>query len=122
MAAPILIVDDDSRNIFALTATLRSKGFTVISAVTVAEALQLLLQHPQTGVILLDIMMPEMDGYQAIPMLKGDPAWGHIPIIAVTAQAMAGDRERCLEAGADDYLSKPVDVPKLLLLLDRYLK
>lgn len=122
MPAPILIVDDDSRNIFALSATLRSKGFAILSAASVAEALKLLEAHPQTGVILLDIMMPEMDGYQAIRLIKNDPAWGHIPIIAVTAQAMTGDRERCLAAGADDYLSKPVDVPKLLGLLDRYLR
>jgi CheY-like chemotaxis protein len=122
MPDPILIVDDDSRNIFALSATLRSKGYTVISAATVAEALELLRANPATGIVLLDIMMPEMDGYQAIPLLKGHPDWGHIPIIAVTAQAMSGDRERCLAAGADDYLSKPVDVPKLMALLERYLR
>lgn len=121
MPATILIIDDDSRNIFALTAVLKSKGYQVVSATSVEEALQILPQYPQTGVILLDMMMPEMDGYEAIPLIKKTPGMGQLPIIAVTAQAMTGDRERCLAAGANDYLSKPIDVPRLMNLLDHYL-
>ena len=122
MPAPILIIDDDSRNIFALAAVLRAKGYSILTAGSVAEAMALLPQHPETGLVLLDMMMPEMDGYEAIPIMKNNPALGHLPIIAVTAQAMSGDRERCLAAGADDYLAKPVDVPRLLQVLDRYLR
>ena len=122
MPAPILIIDDDSRNIFALSAVLRAKGYTILTAGTVAEALELLPHHPNTGVVLLDMMMPEIDGYEAIPLLKKNAAPHSLPIISVTAQAMSGDRERCIAAGADDYLSKPVDVPRLMELLDHYLR
>jgi two-component system, cell cycle response regulator DivK len=113
----ILIIDDEPRNIFALSAVLKTRGYTVLSAPGMAEAWEALAQQ-KVDVILMDMMMPEMDGYEAIPLLKKDQRYSHIPIIAVTAQAMAGDREKCLAAGADDYLSKPVDVDKLLRMME----
>lgn len=109
----LLIVDDDARNIFALTATLRAKQYLVQSALSMHEAFSLLKSRHDFGVILLDMMMPEMDGYEALAILKQDEDLKNIPVVAVTAQAMAGDREKCLEAGADYYLSKPVDVDML---------
>lgn len=118
----ILIIDDDSRNIFALSAVIRSKGFQTVSAPGMAEAFSLLQQDKNIGIILLDMMMPDMDGYEALPQIKSNPDYGHLPVIAVTAQAMAGDKERCLKAGANEYLSKPVDVDALLALLNDYLK
>ena len=111
----ILIIDDDSRNIFALTAVLKSKGFYCLSAPGMAEAFVVLKNnHEKIDIILLDMMMPEMDGYEAIPNIKAVNEYQHIPIVAVTAQAMAGDREKCLAAGADDYISKPVNIDLLL--------
>ena len=121
-AKTILIIDDDSRNIFALSAVIRAKGYQTVSAPGMAEAFTLLAEDKKIGIILLDMMMPDMDGYEALPKLKKSSDYGHLPVIAVTAQAMAGDRERCLAAGADDYLSKPVDVDKLLALLNDHLK
>lgn len=109
----LLIVDDDARNIFALTATLRAKGYEVQSALSMKEAFALLKSGHGFSVILLDMMMPEMDGYEALTILKEEEAYKEIPVVAVTAQAMTGDREKCLEAGADFYLSKPVDVDML---------
>jgi two-component system, cell cycle response regulator DivK len=117
----ILIIDDDTRNIFALSALLKARKYTVVSATSVLEAYEVMEQHKTIGVILMDMMMPELDGYQAIPQLKNNPLYKHIPLITVTAQAMAGDREKCLAAGADDYLSKPVNVDALLHLLDTYI-
>lgn len=114
----ILIIDDDARNIFALSAILKARGFTVVSATGVREAYVILARPEPIDTILIDMMMPEMDGYEAIPDLKQDERYKHIPLIAVTAQAMAGDREKCLAAGADAYLAKPVDVDALLELLD----
>ena len=118
----ILIIDDDSRNIFALAAVLRSSGYQTVSASGMDEAFEVLRRNETIGIILLDMMMPDMDGYEALPRLKEDAQLGHLPVIAVTAQAMAGDRERCLAAGADGYISKPVDVDQLLHLLHEYLK
>lgn len=115
----ILIVDDDHRNIFALTAVLKANGYAILSATGMQEGFEQLDQCPDAGVILLDMMMPEMDGYEALSVLKQREQYNHIPIIAVTAQAMAGDREKCLAAGADDYLSKPVDVDILLEMLQQ---
>ena len=120
-AKMILIIDDDSRNIFALSAVIRAKGYQTVSAPGMAEAFTLLAEDKKIGIILLDMMMPGMDGYEALPKIKGGE-YGHLPVIAVTAQAMAGDGERCLAAGADDSLSKPVDVDKLLALLNDHLK
>lgn len=113
----ILIVDDDARNIFALSAILKTRGFSVVSA----DGMQAAFEHLGSGVvdvILLDMMMPDMDGYEALPALKNDARYRDIPVVAVTAQAMTGDRERCLAAGADAYLSKPVDLDQLLTILN----
>lgn len=118
----ILIIDDDARNIFALTAVLRAKGFTCISSAEVKEALRLLVEQEDIGIVLLDMMMPDIDGYEAIPRIKELRSGGEIPIIAVTAQAMNGDRERCLEAGADGYVAKPVDIDVLINLMHGLLK
>lgn len=115
----LLIIDDDPRNILALKAFLKSRGHDVRTASSMAEAFNLLKQH-RFDIVLLDMMMPEIDGYQALPMLKNDDALREIPVVAVTAQAMKGDREKCLDAGADGYLSKPVDPDLLLETLQHY--
>jgi len=115
----ILIVDDDARNIFALSATLRARSYECISCTSAQEALDLLLGDDVIDAVLIDMMMPEMDGYEAIPRIKRIEKRKNTPVIAVTAQAMVGDREKCLETGADDYISKPVDVDRLLSLLKR---
>jgi two-component system cell cycle response regulator DivK len=116
----ILIVDDDSRNIFALAAVLRSRGYGVQAASSAAEAFALLEGGSDILVVLMDMMMPGMDGYEAIRLLRQTPAWQKLPVVAVTAQAMTGDREKTLEAGADAYLSKPVDVDRLLKLIEGF--
>lgn len=113
----ILIVDDDARNIFALTATLKARSFDCLSCQGAAEALKLLGSGVVINAVLMDMMMPDMDGYEAIPLIKQLPGRNDIPVIAVTAQAMVGDREKCLAAGADGYISKPIDVDKLLQIL-----
>lgn len=113
----ILIIDDDARNIFALTATLKAKGYECLSRPGAAEALKLLKSDTPVDAILIDMMMPDIDGYEAIPLIKELPQRKETPVIAVTAQAMVGDREKCLKAGADDYISKPVDVDRLLYIL-----
>lgn len=110
----ILIIDDDSRNTFALSAVLKSKGFCALSAGGMTEAFEKLAVNSNIGVILLDMMMPDMDGYEALEILKSNDQYRHVPVIAVTAQAMPGDRDKCLAAGADGYVSKPVDVDFLL--------
>lgn len=117
----ILIIDDDSRNIFALKAVLKARGLDCITATSAMEGMNLLEQN-EVAVVLLDMMMPEMDGYETIKMLRVDPVHSEIPIIAVTAQAMTGDKERCLEAGANDYVSKPIDIDLLVRLMKPYLK
>jgi CheY-like chemotaxis protein len=114
----ILLIDDDSRNIFALTAVLRARGFVCLSCLGAPEALQLLREGTQVDAILIDMMMPEMDGYEAIPRIRALDLGKRVPILAVTAQAMVGDREKCLRAGADAYISKPIDVDQLLAELD----
>lgn len=119
MAQHLLIIDDDPRNIFALTAVLRAKGFDCRSCSGAEEALRLLAET-SFDIILIDMMMPEMDGYDAIPLIKALPTARRTPVIAVTAQAMKGDREKCLAAGADDYISKPIDVDRLLSILSDY--
>ncbi|MDJ1501435.1 response regulator [Xanthocytophaga agilis] len=116
----ILIIDDDSRNIFALTAILKSRGFIVFSAASAQEGIEMLLQNKSIKAVLMDMMMPEMDGYEAIGYIRNKEEISHIPIIAVTAQAMVGDKEKCLEAGANDYISKPIDVDALLKVLANY--
>ncbi|MBE8724271.1 response regulator [Flavobacterium hungaricum] len=113
----VLIVDDDSRNIFALVNTLKAKNFECLSCLSAEEALRLLKEDTEIDAVLMDMMMPEMDGYEAIPLIKQIPLQENTFVVAVTAQAMTGDREKCLEAGADAYISKPVDVDKLLQIL-----
>jgi CheY-like chemotaxis protein len=113
----ILLVDDDVRNIFALGSALESKGAKVIIARNGQEAVDATKDHPGVDLVLMDIMMPVMDGYQATREIRKDARFGKLPIIAVTAKAMPDDRRRCLEAGANDYLAKPIDLPKLLSLL-----
>jgi len=113
----VLIIDDDARNIFALSATLRAKSFECLSAPGAREALNLLHTDKHVDIVLIDMMMPDMDGYEAIPLIKDIAHRKAVPVISVTAQAMVGDREKCLAAGADGYISKPIDVDKLLQLL-----
>lgn len=113
----VLIIDDDHKNIFALDAVLKAKKFQCVSATSAKKGLQLLSANKNVGVVLMDMMMPEMDGYEAIAVMKNDADLKDIPVIAITAQAMSGDREKCLEAGADGYISKPVNVDELLALL-----
>ena len=119
MKKRLLIIDDDSRNIFALVNTLRSRSFDCLSCLSAEEALKLLQTDEKIDAILIDMMMQEMDGYDAIPLIKKLPSRAHTLIVAVTAQAMTGDKEKCLEAGADDYVSKPIDVDKLLAALSQ---
>ncbi|MBJ2124601.1 response regulator [Flavobacterium sp. IB48] len=114
----VLIVDDDSRNIFALVNTLKAKSYDCLSCLSAEEALKILKENSSIDAVLIDMMMPEMDGYEAIPLIKEIPSQESTLVIAVTAQAMAGDREKCLQAGADAYISKPVDVDKLLQILE----
>ena len=122
MEKTILIIDDDVRNIFALTAILKSYKFKTVSATNMVTAFELLDIDKKIGLVLIDMMMPGMDGYEAIPKLKSDENYKHLPVISVTAQAMTGDRERILATGADDYIAKPVDVDKMLDILKRFLK
>lgn len=113
----VLIVDDDPRNIFALRLTLKARGYQVDSCPMAHEAIELLKKNQKFDVILMDMMMPELDGYQAIKIIKDTPSLKNIPIIAVTAQAMPEDRQKCLDAGASNYISKPINVDILLNLL-----
>lgn len=115
----VLIIDDDSKNIFALSAVLKAKKFNCVSALNAMDGLNMLSNNEKIGVVLMDMMMPEMDGYEAIGRIKSDKVLKKIPIIAITAQAMDGDREKCLQAGADGYISKPVNVDELLILLNK---
>jgi len=117
----VLIIDDDNRNIFALSAVLRARGYRCLSAAGGEEGIDLLKQDREIAVVLMDMMMPGMDGYQAMDVMSKDPDLKEIPVIAVTAQAMLGDRERCLEAGAVGYVSKPINVDELTNLLTRYI-
>lgn len=117
----VLIIDDDNRNIFALTAVLKSKGYHCLSAIGGEEGLQLLEEEKNIAVVLMDMMMPGMDGYEAMAKMSEDPELKNIPVIAVTAQAMVGDRERCLDAGAVGYVSKPINIDNLTELLIKYI-
>jgi HAMP domain-containing protein/CheY-like chemotaxis protein/signal transduction histidine kinase len=113
----VLLVDDDARNIFALSSVLERRGMHVLTATTGREAINLLASEPEVAIVLMDIMMPEMDGYQTMGVIRENPAFRRLPIIALTAKAMKGDREKCLEAGASDYLAKPVNTEQLLSAL-----
>jgi len=115
--AKILIVDDDIRNIFSLTSVLESHDVEVVHAERGKDGILILEQTPDVDVALIDIMMPEMDGYETMQQIRQRPELGDIPLIAVTAKAMKGDRQKCLDAGASDYIAKPVDIELLLALL-----
>jgi CheY-like chemotaxis protein/signal transduction histidine kinase/HAMP domain-containing protein len=116
-----LLVDDDARNIFALSSVLERRGMKVLTATTGSEAVALVEKNPNIAIVLMDIMMPQMDGYQTIGVIRENPAFRRLPIIALTAKAMKGDREKCLEAGASDYLAKPVNTEQLLLAIRMWL-
>ena len=113
----VLVVDDDVRNIFALSSVLERRGMTVLSAGTGREAIATIESTPDLAIVLMDIMMPEMDGYETMQVIRQNSALRRLPIIALTAKAMKGDRERCLEAGASEYLAKPVNTEQLLSAL-----
>jgi CheY-like chemotaxis protein len=116
-----LIVDDDIRNIFALTSVLEEQRMHTVSAETGHGAIKALQTHPDVDVVLMDIMMPELDGMETTREIRRDPRFRNLPIIAVTAKAMKGDREKCIEAGAWDYLAKPVDPEELVAMLRAWL-
>lgn len=113
----VLVVDDDVRNIFSLSKALEKSQMNVITAIDGKEAMKKLNENPNVDAVLLDMMMPQMDGYQTATMIREQARWRNLPIIAVTAKAMSGDREKCIEAGASDYITKPIDVDQLLSLL-----
>jgi hypothetical protein len=113
----VLLVDDDMRNVFSLSSILTDKSMIVIEAENGKEALARISEYPDVNIVLMDIMMPEMDGYEAIRNIRLDPRFRDLPVIAMTAKAMAGDQEKCIQAGANDYIAKPLDVEKLLSLL-----
>jgi CheY-like chemotaxis protein len=115
--AKVLIVDDDIRNIYSLTSVLETYGIEVLHAERGREGIALLEQNPDVDVALIDIMMPEMDGYETMREIRRRPALADLPIISVTAKAMKGDRQKCLAAGSSDYIAKPVDLELLMALL-----
>jgi len=113
----VLIVDDDIRNVFALTSLLEAHDMKIISAENGKQAIEKLEENPKVDIILMDIMMPDMDGYETTTSIRKMPGFKSIPIVALTAKAMKGDREKCIAAGASDYISKPVNTSQLLSLL-----
>jgi len=113
----VLVVDDDARNIFALTSVLENLDMEVFGATNGRQAIEIVNGTPGLSAVLMDIMMPEMDGYETIRRIRGDSRFRTLPIVALTAKAMKGDREKCLEAGASDYIAKPVNTEQLLSLL-----
>ena len=121
IAKKILLIDDNSRNLFALNAVLKARGYRCVTACTAAEGIAMLQSDEEIGIVLMDMMMPDMDGYEAIAHIRGSEKIPRIPVIAVTAQAMVGDKETCLAAGADEYISKPVDVDLLINMVKPYL-
>jgi HAMP domain-containing protein/signal transduction histidine kinase/DNA-binding response OmpR family regulator len=121
MRRTVLLVDDDARNIFALSSVLERRGMEVLTATTGSEAIAVLSSRTDVAIVLMDIMMPGMDGYETIQAIRTDPTFRRLPILALTAKAMKGDREKCLEAGASDYLAKPVNIQQLLSALRMWL-
>jgi CheY-like chemotaxis protein len=113
----ILVVDDDARNIFALTSVLENHDMQVISSTNGRQAIDMVMQTPELSMVLMDIMMPDMDGYETMREIRRSPQFRTLPILALTAKAMKGDREKCLEAGASDYIAKPVNTDQLLSLM-----
>jgi CheY-like chemotaxis protein len=117
----VLVVDDDVRNIFALSSVLERRGMTVLTAGTGREAIEIIESTQDVAIVLMDIMMPEMDGYETMQVIRQNAMFRRLPIIALTAKAMKGDREKCLEAGASEYLAKPVNTEQLLSALRMWL-
>jgi CheY-like chemotaxis protein/HAMP domain-containing protein/GAF domain-containing protein len=117
----VLLVDDDARNVFALSSVLERRGMRVLAATTGSEAIELIESTPDIAIVLMDIMMPEMDGYRTMEVIRAKPGTRRLPIVALTAKAMKGDREKCLAAGASDYLAKPVNTEQLLSALRMWL-
>ena len=115
--AHVLVVDDDVRNVFALASVLERHGMAVVFAENGNEALTALDEHPDVDLVLMDIMMPELDGYEAIRRIRGLKQFEKLPIISLTAKAMKGDREKSIASGASDYITKPVDTDQLLSLM-----
>jgi CheY-like chemotaxis protein len=113
----VLVVDDDARNIFALASVLENHDMDVLSATNGRQAIELIERTPDVSVVLMDIMMPDMDGYATMREIRRIPRFRTLPILALTAKAMKGDREKCLDAGASDYIAKPVNTDQLLSLM-----
>jgi len=113
----VLVVDDDIRNIFAMTSLLEHQQMKVISAESGREAIEILEKNQDVDIVLMDIMMPEMDGYDTMQAIRQRKFFKSLPIVALTAKAMKGDREKCIESGASDYITKPVDSEQLLALM-----
>ncbi|HET9832794.1 MAG TPA: response regulator, partial [Vicinamibacterales bacterium] len=113
----VLVVDDDARNIFALTTLLENQEMDVVSATNGRLAIEMIKSTPDLSVVLMDIMMPDMDGYETMREIRRHAEFRLLPILALTAKAMKGDREKCLQAGASDYIAKPVNTDQLLSLL-----
>jgi signal transduction histidine kinase len=118
----VLIVDDDIRNVFALTSVLEQHGLSVLYAENGREGIEVLEQHDDVAVVLMDIMMPEMDGYATTTAIRRMPQFSGLPIIALTAKAMKGDREKAIESGASDYVTKPVDPDHLLAVMEQWMR
>ncbi|MCM2281987.1 MAG: ATP-binding protein, partial [Bdellovibrionaceae bacterium] len=118
----ILVVDDDMRNVFALTTVLKARGMSVFYADNGKKGIEALCSNPDTDLVLMDMMMPEMDGLEATRRIRAIPEFVNLPIISLTAKAMKGDREKCLDAGASDYITKPVDESHLLAVMHQWLK
>ncbi|MZG19700.1 response regulator, partial [Streptomyces sp. SID5914] len=117
----VLVVDDDARNLFALSGILELHGFRVLHAENGRRGIEMLVDHPEVALVLMDVMMPEMDGYTATAEIRRIPRYAELPIIAVTAKAMPGDREKSLASGASDYVTKPVDTQDLIACVRRWL-
>lgn len=115
----VLIIDDDNRNIFALRLALKSRGYQSLSCNSAQEGIALLDSNRDIEIVLMDMMMPDMDGYEAIQVIKSSQIYGDIPVIAVTAQAMQGDREKCIEAGAHEYVPKPINLDRLISIIEQ---
>ncbi len=118
----VLVIDDDARNVYAVTSLLESRGANVIFAETAQQGIEALSANPDIDVVLMDIMMPEMDGYEATREIRSAEQWAQLPIIALTAKAMPGDREKCIEAGCTDFVPKPVDNTRLLTVMNQWLR
>jgi CheY-like chemotaxis protein len=118
----ILVVDDDVRNLFSMTSLLERRGAKVLPAGSGREAFELLEEHPDTAVVLMDMMMPEMDGFEATRLLREDERYKELPIVALTAKAMPADREKALTSGCNDFVPKPVEQERLLAVLKQWVK